>query len=245
MLLRLFNVLLGVLGIVEGRSRVRVDLDEIGTLLVHLGIDLLRNVVDICHELLHVVQLLLPLLDDVLHVGGLALNLELLNVELLLLEEVLVVPMVLQARRTLVVHERLAPFDQIQMLLHLQVDLLLLLLELVDDLGQPLVVRLLLFLLLALGAVGHGDFTVVVDLRAQVLRLALHLLTLRVHFLPQVVVVPLRANVLLELDEVAQVVLELGQLTLNLDVLVAQGVREQRLLLSWLGLFASGGIVGH
>ena len=85
-------------------------------------------------------------------------------------------------------------------MLHLQVDLLLLLLELVDDLGQPLVVRLLLFLLLALGAVGHGDFTVVVDLRAQVLRLALHLLTLRVHFLPQVVVVPLRANVLLELD---------------------------------------------
>lgn len=244
MLLRLFNVLLSVLGIVEGRPSVRIDLDEIGTLLVHLGIDLLRNVVDICHELLHVVQLLLPLLDDVLHVGGLALNLELLNVELLLLEEILVVPLV-QARRTVIVHECLAPLDQIQMLLHLQVDLLLLLLELVDDLCQPLVVRLLLLLLLALGAVGHGDFTVVVDLRAQVLRLALHLLTLRVHFLPQVIVVPLRANVLLQLDQVAQVVLELGQLALDLDVLVAQGVREQRLLFSWLGLFASGGIVGH
>ena len=61
---------------------------------MHFSVDLLRNVIDISHELFDVVELFLSLLDHVLHVGGLALHLQLLDVELLLLQQLLTVRLV-------------------------------------------------------------------------------------------------------------------------------------------------------
>ena len=221
MLLSLFNVLLGILRVFQGRSGVRVDFDEISALFMHLSVNLFRNVVDIRHELLHVVQLILPLSDDIRHVGGLALHFELLNVELLLFKKLLVVFAMVQIARAFVIHERLPPLDKIQVLRHLHLDLLHLLIELIDDLGQALVIRGLLLFLLALGAVGHTDLAVLIDLLLQVLHLVAHLLLLIVHLLAQIVIVPLRPNLFLKLDERAQVVLELGQLALNFDIRLA------------------------
>ena len=150
MLLGLFDILLRIFGIFESRSSILINFNQIRALLMHLGVDLLGNVIDISHELLNVVQLFLPLLNDVLHVGSLALHLQLLNIQLLFLQQIRTFITTVQARGTLVVHQSLSSLDQIQMLLHLEVQLLALLLELVDNFGQTSIIRLLLLLLLAL-----------------------------------------------------------------------------------------------
>ena len=55
MLLSLFYVCLRLLRIVQSLAGILVDFDEISALLVDLSVNLFSNVVDICHELLHVV----------------------------------------------------------------------------------------------------------------------------------------------------------------------------------------------
>ena len=86
------------------------------------------------------------------------------------------------------------------MLLHLHVQLLALLAKLIDDFGKAPVVRLLLLLLLALGAVGDGNLPVVGDLLFKVFCQRSHLILLVLHALAEVVVVLLRANLILQLD---------------------------------------------
>ena len=113
-LLGLLNVSLCVLRVIQRFWSILVDLNEIGALFMHLSVDLLGNVVDIRHELLHVVQLLLPLLDHVSHVRSLTLHLQLLNIQLLLLQELLIVfVIVVQAARAIVIIERLSSLHQI------------------------------------------------------------------------------------------------------------------------------------
>ena len=82
----------------------------------------------------------------------------------------------MQTERAIVIHERLASFDQVQVLLHLGLAFIGLLLEFVLDLGQSLVVCFLLLLLLALGAVGHADVAVVGDLFLELFHLIFDLL---------------------------------------------------------------------
>ena len=229
MLLGLLNVFLSFLCILERRSRILVNLNQISSLLMHLGVDLFRDTVYVCHELLDIVELFLPLFDHVVHIGSLALHLQLFNVKLLLLQQLLVVAME-RSRRVLAEHERLPSLDQIQVLLHLQVDILLLLLELVDALGQALIVRFLLLLLLALRAVRDGNLTIIVDLLFEVIRLRHHFFLLFDHPLAQVIVVQLRANLVLQLHEIAKVVLELGELAFDFDVFTAKRIREQSLI---------------
>ena len=84
--LGLLDISLRIFCIFQRSSSILIDFDKIGALLVHLSVDFFRNVIDISHELLDVVELFLPLLDDVFHVGCLALNFQLLNIELLLLK---------------------------------------------------------------------------------------------------------------------------------------------------------------
>ena len=84
MILGLLDVRLSLLSIVESCSRISVDFDQISSLIVDLGVDLLGNIVDISHELFDIVKFFLPLFNYVLHVGGLTLNLQLLHIELLM-----------------------------------------------------------------------------------------------------------------------------------------------------------------
>ena len=84
MLLGLLDVRLSLLCIFESCSRVSIDFDQIGSLIVDLGVDLLGNIVDISHELLDIVKFFLPLFNYVLHVGSLTLNFQLLHIELLM-----------------------------------------------------------------------------------------------------------------------------------------------------------------
>ena len=107
------------------------------------------------------------------------------------------------------------------MLLHLHVQLLALLSELIDDFCESTVVRLLLFLLLALGAVGDGDLPIGCDLLFKVFCLRTHLILLVFHALATVIVVPLRSNLILQLDQSTKVVLEFRQLAFNFDILRA------------------------
>ena len=82
MLLRLLNILFCLLSVRESCVCVVVNLDEVITLLVHLCINLFRDVVDVSHELLYVVQFLLTLLNNVLHVRCFALNFQFFLVKL-------------------------------------------------------------------------------------------------------------------------------------------------------------------
>ena len=186
---------------------------------MHLGVDLFGNVIDISHELLDIVELFLPLLDDVLHVGRLSLHLQLLHIELLLLLEqgrLLAAPM--QGRGTLVVHQRLPSLHQVQMLLHLQVQLLALLLELVHDLGQAPVISLLLLLLLALRAIRHRNLPIGLDLLLEVSGHLTHLVLLVLHTLAEVIVVSLCADLIFKLDQSAKIVLEFRKIAFNFNV---------------------------
>ena len=107
------------------------------------------------------------------------------------------------------------------MLLHLYVQLLALLPELIDDFCESTVVRLLLFLLLALGAIRDGDLPIGCDLLFKVFCQRTHLILLVFHALAKFIVVPLRSNLILQLDQSTKVVLEFRQLAFNFDILRA------------------------
>lgn len=108
MLLCFFYVFLSLLGVVEGCARIVVDLNQVCSLLVHLCVDLLGNVIDIRHELLHIVQLVLPLLNQIVHVGCFTLHPQLINIELLLFQELLILLIPSEGGTALVIHEGLA-----------------------------------------------------------------------------------------------------------------------------------------
>ena len=93
-------------------------------------------------------------------------------------------------------------------------------LKLVGDLGEAPLVGLLLLLLLALGAVGHVLAAVLEDLRLQVLLQPNHLPILLLDPIPQIIVVALRTNLFLHLEQRAQVVLKLRQEALDLHVVL-------------------------
>ena len=67
------------------------------------------------------------------------------------------------------------------MLLHLNVNLLRLLTVLVDALSKSAIVGILLFLLLALGPIGHADLSVIVDVFLEHLGLIIHFFLLIVN----------------------------------------------------------------
>ena len=70
----------------------------------------------------------------------------------------------------------MTPFHQVQVLLHFDLDLLALLFELINNLSESSVVCILLFLLLALRAVGDANITVIIDFLLKLLRLTCHFL---------------------------------------------------------------------
>ena len=173
--LGLLDVFLGFFGVIERSARIGVDLDYICPLVVHLSVDIFDDAVDFCHEAFNVVEVLLPLLDYIVHVGRLALNLELLQVDRFVHQLLLAIVVVETPHAALaVVHGGLAAAGQVEVLLELDLDLLHLLLELVGDFGQASFVGLLLLLLLALRPVRHTDRTVVSDHPVQFFRLFFH-----------------------------------------------------------------------
>ena len=82
------------------------------------------------------------------------------------------------------------------MLLHLDLDFLGLLLELINNLSEPSIVCVLLLLLLALRAIGNAYIPVIIDFLLKLLRLACHFLRLLRYLLSVLIVVSLRSNVL-------------------------------------------------
>ena len=86
------------------------------------------------------------------------------------------------------------------MLLHLYLDLLRLLLELIENFRESLVVGLLFLLLLALGAIWHRYLAIVIDLLLQVFGHCAHLFLLIVNVLSQVIVVSISANLFFQLN---------------------------------------------
>ena len=90
----------------------------------------------------------------------------------------------------------MSPFHQVQVLLHLDMDLLGLLLELINNLGKSAIVCILLFLLLALRAIGDANITVIIDFLLKLLRLTCHFLRLLRHLRSVLIVVPLSSDVL-------------------------------------------------
>ena len=135
----------------------------------------------------------------------------------------------MQACLAIVIGKRLSPLDKIQVLLHLDMDLLRLLLVFIDDLGQATIVGLLLLLLLSLRAIGHTDLTIVINLLLQVFGLLIHLFCLLIDALSKVVIVHVRSNLVFLLHECAQVVLVLGELPLDFHIGLAELVWEQSL----------------
>ena len=87
-------------------------------------------------------------------------------------------------------------FGQIEVLLHLYMDLLGLLLILIDYFSQAFVVSFLLFLLCLLGAEGYAYIAIVVDCFLQVLRLRAHFLLFFVNPTSEVAFVPICAYLL-------------------------------------------------
>lgn len=116
MFLRLLNILLRLLRIIESVSRVRHNLNQVGSLIMHLCVDFLCDRIDVCHELLNIIKFVLPLLDNLLHLIGLSPDFELFQVELLLLQELLVVFVLAEPTNThgaIIIHHRLASLDQV------------------------------------------------------------------------------------------------------------------------------------
>ena len=102
----------------------------------------------------------------------------------------------MQVARAIIISQSIPSLDKIKVLLHLDMDFLCLLLVLIDNLGQTLIVGLLLFCLLALGAIRDTDLSIVVDSYLKFLGLSIHLCNLRLHQCSQVIVVFLCSNVL-------------------------------------------------
>ena len=229
MFLGLFNIFLSLFCILEGRACVVIYLDEVGALLVNLTVDVFRDRVDVCHKLFDIVELILPLTDDFLHVSSLSLYFELFTIEHdLLLHKTAFFVMARSAAIVAIVVALMA-IDKVNVLLHLQVDLALELRRLGRDLCHSLSVGFLLFLLLLLGSIGHTYVTVVVNKLLQLLLLIIHVLHLLDDALPKIVAVPVGSNLFFLLPELCQVVLEASHVTLNLLVCLAHLVWDERL----------------
>ena len=82
---RLDDLFLGLLGVVECRGCVLVYLNHNVTLVVHLGMDLLGDLVNVRHEVLDGVELLLAILDQIGDLGRFNQHFALFKVKLLLL----------------------------------------------------------------------------------------------------------------------------------------------------------------
>ena len=142
----------------------------------------------------------------------------------------------------------MTPFHKVQVLLHLHMDLLGLLLELINNLSEPSIVCVLLLLLLALRTIGNANITVIIDFLLKLLRLACHFLRLLRYLLSVLIVVSLRSDVLFlcmamamaegeknggeyqwgvtyQLNHLAQIILELCKLTFDLHVGRAESIR--------------------
>mmetsp|Transcript_37604 Transcript_37604/g.49505 ORF Transcript_37604/g.49505 Transcript_37604/m.49505 type:complete len:200 (-) Transcript_37604:126-725(-) len=193
MLLGLFDVLFRLFRVSQRLTCVVINFYKIRPLFMNLRVDVFGDGVDISHELLDVIELVLSLVDDLFHVGSLALNLELLAVELDLLLQQTVFLVVARSSRVAIGHA-LISIHQINVLLHLQINFLHHLLELVADIVKSLSVGILLFLLLLLGAIGHTNVAVLLDERRELLLLLLHVFHALVHARAQVVTIALCAN---------------------------------------------------
>lgn len=130
----------------------------------------------------------------------------------------------MQVSRAIIISQSVSSFDQIEVLLHLDMDLLCLLLVLIDNLGQALIVGLLLLCLLALGAIRDTDLSIFVDGYLKFLRLSIHLCNLLLHQCSQIIVVFLSPNILFQVDQVSHIVLKFSQLTFDLDISRSQGI---------------------
>ena len=79
------------------------------------------------------------------------------------MQQSLVLQIIRRVHIRVLVHERLSVLDKVQMLVHLHMDLLALLLELVVNLVFPSSVGILLFSLLLLSSIRHTNVAVVGD----------------------------------------------------------------------------------
>ena len=84
MFLGLLDVLFSLFCIIESCSSISINFNQISSLIVDLSVDLFSYIIDIGHELFDVVKLFLSLFNHILHVSSLALNLQLLNIELVM-----------------------------------------------------------------------------------------------------------------------------------------------------------------
>ena len=78
--LRLFNIFLCFFRVFESRPYISIDFDQIRSLIVHLFIDILSDYVNVCHELLNVIQIFLPLFDNVFVMSSFSAHFELLQI---------------------------------------------------------------------------------------------------------------------------------------------------------------------
>ena len=108
-----------------------------------------------------------------------------------------------------------------QVFLHLLVQLLVRLTELVDNLSEAIPIQFLLLLLLALCAEGHRNLPVVLDLLPKVSRQGAHLVLFAFHAHPEVAVVTISADLILHLHELTKTALEFRKLAFNPNIFFA------------------------
>ena len=208
-----------------------VDFNKVISLLMHLLIDILRDCVDVSHELLHIIQLVLSLSDYVVHEGSLSLDLELVTIQrhhLLLLEEPDRLLVVTRSAR-ITVAESLLLVREVHVLLHLQGHLLVHLAELVRDVRKTFLIRLLLLVLLLLTLVRHADIAIVIDKCLKLLLTFHHFTPLVVYLLAQLVAITLSAHLVLHLAQLRQAVLEACHVTLDFLIGFAHFIRYESL----------------
>ena len=109
----IFDVLLRFFRVLQSLPSVCNDLNQIWPLIMHFCVDFFRDRVNVGHELLHIIKLLLPLLDDFFNLISLASHLKLLDVQLLFLEQFLTFSLAkaTQTHSAIVIHEGLASLD--------------------------------------------------------------------------------------------------------------------------------------
>ena len=85
------DLLFSLSGVLERRPRVLVHLNDHVSLFIHLSIYLLGDLVDVCHECFHGIELLLAILQQIRHFSRFNLKFDLLTIELLLLKKLLLI----------------------------------------------------------------------------------------------------------------------------------------------------------
>ena len=81
------DLLFGLDGVLECRPRVLVHLNDHVSLFIHLSIYLLGDLIDVCHEGFHGIELFLAILQQIGHFSRFNLKFDLLTIELLLLKK--------------------------------------------------------------------------------------------------------------------------------------------------------------